>query len=525
MNMPRLKLPLYVQLLGWFFLNLLLLMSGLSYFARGELGLSLNALMDGAAGRQIDGLVGKLVGELASEDRKNWDKVLMQVTTNREVQLVLVNSIGAHLAGPPTVLPPKILDQLAEFRRQRQAERRAERERSRPPPGEEGFLEGPPTGEGDDEPALQEGRPPPPRRGTPPNPWQRRRGAPKVMVSAGEPARYWLLVGLPLREVGHREASPGVLLVISNSISGGGLLFDPTPWWVLAGAVVFSAVFWLPFVVRITRSVGDMNQAARRIAGGEFDVELRTRWGDELDHLAISINHLAVQLNRFVTGQKRFLGDVSHELCTPLARMEMALGILEHRADARQKEYVQDVREEVRVMSDLVNELLEFSKAGLAEKRRETIPVELCAVVKRVADREGLGEAQVQWQIPEILTVMGQPDLISRAVGNVFRNAVRYAGVSGPMTVSVDVTESAVTLWICDRGPGVPPEALARLGEAFFRPELARTREGGGFGLGLAIVKTCMAACGGRMELRLGNPTGLEVGLQFLPAPGVAFPR
>ncbi len=518
MNMPRLKLPLYVQLLGWFFLNLLLLMTGLSYFARGELGLSLNALLDGAAGGQIDGLVWKLAGELAAEERKNWDKVLQQVTTNREVQLVLVNASGVHVAGPPTVLPPKILEQLAELRRQRQADRRAEGERPRPPPQDEPLLEGPPPGEGDDASGLQEGRPPPPRRGAPPNPWQRRRGAPKVMVSAGEPPRYWLLVGLPLRELGHREGSPGVLLVISKTISGGGLLFDPTPWWVLAGAVVFSAVFWVPFVVRITRSVGDMNRAARRIAEGQFDVELQTRWGDELDHLAVSINHLAVQLNRFVTGQKRFLGDVSHELCTPLARMEMALGILEQRADARQSEYVQDVREEVRVMSDLVNELLEFSKAGLAEKRRDPIPVELCALVRRVADREGIGDVQLHWRLPDALMVQGQPDLIARAVGNVLRNAVRYAGGSGPITVSVEVTSSTVTLWICDRGPGVPPEALARLGEAFFRPELARTREGGGFGLGLAIVKTCMAACGGRMELRLGSPTGLEVGLQFLPA-------
>ncbi len=519
MNVPRLKLPLYVQLLGWFFLNLLLLMIGLSYFARGELGLSLNALLDGAAGAQIDGLAGKLAGELASEERTNWDHVLRQVTTNREVQLVLVTSSGTHVAGPPTVLPSQVLEQLAELRRQRQMDRWAERERSKLTREEDAPPDGPPPGEGEEAPLRLEGRPPPPRRGAPPNPWQRRRGAPKVMVSAGDPSRYWLLVGLPLRELGHREASPGVLLVISKTISGGGLLFDPTPWWVLVGAVVFSAVFWVPFVVRITRSVGDMDRAARRIAEGQFDVELQSRWGDELDHLGVSINHLAVQLRRFVTGQKRFLGDVSHELCTPLARMEMALGILEQRADARQAEYVQDVREEVRVMGDLVHELLEFSKAGLAEKQRETIPVELCALIRRVAQREGVGDTQLLWQLPATLTVNAQPELVARAVGNVLRNALRYAGAAGPITISSEVTSQGITVWICDCGPGVPPEALGKLGEPFFRPELARTREGGGFGLGLAIVKTCMAACGGRLELRLGRPKGLEVGLQFPPAP------
>ena len=86
---------------------------------------------------------------------------------------------------------------------------------------------------------------------------------------------------------------------------------------------------------------------------------------------------MSARLREFFTGQKRFLGDIAHELCSPLARMEMALGILDQRADEKQRAYVADVREEVRHMSGLVNELLSFSKAGVRGRNVELSAVPL----------------------------------------------------------------------------------------------------------------------------------------------------
>src|SRR5262249_28753339 len=157
------------------------------------------------------------------------------------------------------------------------------------------------------------------------------------------------------------------------------------------GAVLFSVLFWVPLVRGITQSVSRMTQATAQIAEGRFDVRVTSRRHDELGSLATAINLMAARLAGFVTGQKRFLGDIAHELCAPSARLQMALGILEERADEKQRAYVEDVREEVQEMSGLVNELLSFSKASLRHKEMQLQQVPLAELVQRVANREAGG--------------------------------------------------------------------------------------------------------------------------------------
>ena len=92
------------------------------------------------------------------------------------------------------------------------------------------------------------------------------------------------------------------------------------------------------------------------------------------------------------------------------------------------------------------------------------------------------------------------------------RNAVRYAASDGPITIlAAPFGDAQVKLTISDHGPGVPPGAIDRLFDPFFRPEAARTRETGGTGLGLAIVKSCVEACGGQVAVRNREPRGLEL--------------
>ncbi len=515
MKTIRLKLPLYIQVLSWFFLNILLLSIGVYLFIDGDQRLGWDGLLHGRLGAPFDRLVFDVAWRLSEQDRTGWDQVLQQVTTNSQARLGLVNPFGERIAGETFRVPPEVLQKISDLRHEhppRRARRRSEGDLLRgDPPFQERPLQGPEeVGFGN-----ADGEPPPPRGGVPREIGSRRGFGQKFIVATGSPVQFWVGSGIPLPAREDQEPRPGFLLIEVNSWRAISLIFDLTPLWLLAGAAGFSALFWAPFVIRITRTLAEMNKASTCIAAGQFDVELGTRWGDELDHLAKSINHLAAQLRRFVTGQKRFLGDIAHELCTPLARMEMALGILEQRADERQAEYVQDVREEVRVMSGLVNELLDFSKAGLVEKNRLPKRVNLSQIVHGVMTRESVELATIRLDVPPDLAVLGQPDLVARAFGNVIRNAIRYASFAGPIEVSTEREGDTVILWVRDSGPGVPPEALAKLGEPFFRPELARTREGGGFGLGLAIVKTCLAACGGSIELQLRVPTGLQVGLRL----------
>jgi two-component system sensor histidine kinase CpxA len=341
---------------------------------------------------------------------------------------------------------------------------------------------------------------------------------PRAFLRAGEPPRYWLVAGGFVPEGGPRR--PLRLVLSSESISGGGLFLDPIPWlWAGSGVLVFSVLWWLPFVRGITRAVSRMTAATERIAEGRFDAAAPEERSDELGRLGAAINRMATRLDGFVHGQKRFLGDVAHELCTPLARMEMALGVLEQRADAASMDYVRDVREEVRHMSGLVDELLQFSKAGLKPRDLPLVAVPLRALAQRVVGREAPDDPRVRVEVPDGLAALGDPDLLARGLGNLVRNALRHAGGHGPITIAAIPAGDAVRLEVADGGPGVPPDHLARLGEPFFRPDPARTREGGGAGLGLAIVKTCAAACRGRLELRNGADRGLVAALVLGRAP------
>lgn len=286
--------------------------------------------------------------------------------------------------------------------------------------------------------------------------------------------------------------------------------------WLLAGTavLVLSVLFWLPLVRGITRSIGQLTTATEQIAQGRFDTRVKTRRRDELGKLGESVNRMATQLDTHMNGQKRFLGDVAHELCSPLARLQVATGILGEQAPVTLKETVSDVREEVQQMSSLVNELLAFTKAGLRARDIVTHPVDLVAIAREVVSREDVA-GRVTLNIADGLRVKAEPDLLSRALSNLVRNAVRYAGEAGPITLTATPEHEKVIIAVDDEGPGVPATDLDRLGEPFFRPELARTRETGGVGLGLAIVRNSISACGGEVRFANRTPSGFRAEIRL----------
>jgi two-component system sensor histidine kinase CpxA len=259
-----------------------------------------------------------------------------------------------------------------------------------------------------------------------------------------------------------------------------------------------------------------MTRATEQIAEGRFEVRTQVQRQDELGSLSDAIDRMAVRLSGFVAGQKRFLGDIAHELCSPIARIQVALGILEQRADEKQKIYLNDLREEVEQMTNLVNELLSFSKASLGGAALKLKPVLLRTVVEKAVTRECAG-SEIKVEVPEDLQVMAEPELLLRAIGNILRNAMRYAAAAGPITISAVRDGSQVNLSIEDCGPGIPETALAQVFDPFYRVDTSRDRETGGVGLGLSIVKTCIESCGGTVRCENREPNGLRVVAQ-LPA-------
>jgi two-component system, OmpR family, sensor histidine kinase CpxA len=347
-------------------------------------------------------------------------------------------------------------------------------------------------------------------------------GRPRVrdtmMVRTTDPKRYWIGARTGVIERPGSLPTPATILLVADSLRAGGLFVDFTPFlWVGGGAALFSVLFWLPLVRGITRSLAQMNRATTEMAEGKFDARVNDRRRDELGSLGAAINRMASRLAGFITGQKRFLGDIAHELCTPIARMQMAVGILEERAGPKDKQYVEDMREEVQHMSSLVNELLSFSKASLGATNIQLQSAGLRALVDKAVKRESRDGADLRNEVPEALVATVDPELIVRAVSNLLRNAVRYAGDAGPITISGEALENEVELTVRDGGPGVPESELPRLFDPFYRVDTSRARETGGIGLGLSIVKTCVETCHGSILCRNRDQGGFEAILR-LPA-------
>jgi two-component system sensor histidine kinase CpxA len=492
--MSRPRLPLAAQFAAWLALNLALL-AGLGWWlARTQFDHGFDSLLAAAAAPRVEALAAAASAELRAASRAQWDTTLARLSTARGVDVSLYRNTGEWLAGPRHELPASVRARLT-----RPAARPGRDGPPPPPDGPPGFR-----------PPRRDGPPPSDEDLADPRRW------PKELLATRAPAAYWILIRAPVDDAWPPQ--PATLVLRTDTLFTGGLLLEPRPLLAAAGgALLVSILFWLPFVLGLTRHLRRVTAATAEVARGNFAVRVPEKSRDELGALAASVNTMAGQLGALVTGQRRFLGDVAHELCSPLARMQAALAILEARTpDANQARYLGAVREELDAMSQLVDELLQFSKAGV-QRQIPLGPVPLAPLVAEVIAREA-PDAPIQCEVPAALTAQAEPRLLARALANVLRNALRYAGGTGPIHLHAAPSGPHLALTIADRGPGVPPESLPRLFDAFYRPDAARTRETGGTGLGLAIVKTCLEACGGTVAARNRPGGGLEVTLTLDPA-------
>lgn len=491
----KLRFPLYAKILFWFFLNVVFLCAVFFVVARGQFHFGLDALISGPAGGRLQTVTQLIAGELRDRPQKDWNAVLQRFTEAYKVRFRIFRNDGQQLAGEPVTLPPEVRARMNE------------RHGPTPPPPRH-------------EPDSEQFTPPP--RDDLHGPERHDRPSPKIMVHSSSPGRYWVLIHFFVPSTDEPARPMPILLIAeSESPSGGGLFFDLRSWAVGGVAVVLvSVLFWLPLVRGITGSISRMTRATEQIAEGRFDVRTQVRRQDELGSLSEAINRMAERLSGFVAGQKRFLGDIAHELCSPIARIQVALGILEQRADEKQKAYLADLAEEVEEMSGLVNELLSFSKASLGSAQIKLQPVTLRALVEKAIDREaGDNAPRMKIEIADDLRVMAEPELLLRAIANILRNAVRHAGQAGPVMISAASDANKVTLIIEDCGPGVPPEAIEKVFDPFYRVDASRARDTGGVGLGLAIVKTCVEGCGGTVRCENRQPHGLRVLMGLNAAP------
>ncbi|MGZ4965346.1 MAG: sensor histidine kinase, partial [Limisphaerales bacterium] len=365
------RFPLYAKILLWFFLNLLILAVGFLVFFQFQFHSGVNSVIATQANDRLRPIEQLIVSELVSVPRSKWDGILKRFSNAYGVKFALFLNQGEQVAGDKVKLPADVLAQLAQpVRRQG-------------PPGIEGPDDGPPGRFGprpEDQPDGPDGNPPPEGG---PMPMRRPQGMGAVgMFFAHSDGKYW--AGLRTRiERPDMPPRPLTLVAVSNTLSAGGLFLDVRPW-AIAGVVVLivSALFWFPLIRSLTHSVSKITTATQSIAAGDFDARVNDQRRDELGSLGEAINSMALRLKGLVTGQKRFLGDTAHELCTPIARIQLQLGILEESAHPQDKARIEELREEIQQMSALVNELLSFSKASLEPAAVKLQPVRVRTVAE-----------------------------------------------------------------------------------------------------------------------------------------------
>jgi two-component system sensor histidine kinase CpxA len=467
------RLPLSAKILCWFFLNVTLLATVFILLFNAQFHFDLNWLLSSTASARVDALRDLISDELSATDPEEWDRVMDRFSEAYHVRLTLLDEQGNHLIGPLKELPKEVRNRLS---------------LPHAPP-----LEAP--------------------GGTPAKKQKPFRLRPlRDLVRTAEPTHYWLLVTMRLDSPQAGGTMNAILVADNRSLSMGGLIVDVTPWLRLGlGAIAFSVLFWFPLLRGIAHSIRRITEATRQIAEGRFDVRVASSRRDELGALAEAINQMAGRLDGLVKGQKRFLGDVAHELCAPLARLQLTLGIIEQRADERQKNHIQSATEKAEQIASLVNELLTFSKASLGTSVLQLQQVGVRAVVDEVVRREMSENDEIHIDVPGGLFVLGDHDLLIRALANLLRNAIRHNARAGAITIHASRNGDTAAICVGDCGPGVPEEELSKIFDAFYRLDTARTRETGGIGLGLTIVRTCVESCGGSVTARNRIPAGLEV--------------
>jgi two-component system sensor histidine kinase CpxA len=265
------------------------------------------------------------------------------------------------------------------------------------------------------------------------------------------------------------------------------------------------------------------NELAEGNLGARVAARL-TKRRDEVGQLGRDFNGMAERLESMVKAQQRLLGDISHELRSPLARLGVALGLARQRSGADATGALDRIERESDNLNEMISQLLELTRLESGTDVRKRTAIDLASLVRDVAedaDYEARGvnrSVQVVWT--ERCSINGIEDLLRSAVENVVRNAVRFTPEGTAVEVALrrqnGYVDHFAVISVRDRGKGVPEDALEKIFRPFYRAEDARDRQsGGGAGLGLAITERAVRMHGGSIQATNAEDGGLSVEMRL----------
>ena len=287
----------------------------------------------------------------------------------------------------------------------------------------------------------------------------------------------------------------------------------------IVAAVLASLLFAALLAWYFARPIRALRSAFDAAAAGDLAPRFTDKptGGDELSDLGRDFDRMSGQLRMLMDGQRRLLHDVSHELRSPLARLQAAVGLAHQQPDRIASSLERIERESVR-MDKLVGELLTLSRLEASDGVTRREAVDLTELVDAIVDdaRFEAGEAdpddtpRIAVEAEGSVNVDGDPDLLWSALENVIRNAVKHGATGGLVKVVVTGTQGMARVEVLDHGPGIAPAGLAHIFEPFYRANPAGTGVDG-HGLGLAIAQRVVHAHGGDISAANREGGGLQV--------------
>ena len=285
-------------------------------------------------------------------------------------------------------------------------------------------------------------------------------------------------------------------------------------------AALISAIICLLLARYLTAPIGRLRKATQKLAMGDLTQRVSPSMGkrkDEIVELANDFDYMAEQLQTLLESHKQLLRDASHELRSPLARLQVALGLARQRGGDSTNQELDRIEREAERLNDLIGQLLTLARFETNTAEIEYSAVELTALLEQIVDDAAFEARASNRQVKIIqsmpVTIKGNSVLLSSALENVVRNAIRYTAEDTVVEVSLkddDENPGWLVIIVRDHGPGIPEKMLESVFEPFVRVGLARDRQSGGYGLGLAIAKRAVYLHGGKMTA-VNEDDGLSI--------------
>jgi signal transduction histidine kinase len=285
--------------------------------------------------------------------------------------------------------------------------------------------------------------------------------------------------------------------------------------------------YWL--ARHLTSPVEKLRSATQDLASGNLSARVLPAMGnrrDELASLAADFDLMAEKIETLINSQRRLLGDISHELRSPLARLNVALELARQRAGADATSALDRIQKEAENLNEMIGQLLALTRleSGAEGLRKTSFDLaELVGAITADAQFEaGSRNRAVRLHTDGDCTIIGNEPLLRRAIENVVRNAVQYTAPGTEVEVALNCGRSvpasdsqAAIITVRDHGSGVPENALIEIFRPFYRVDDARDREAGGVGLGLAIADRAVRLHEGRVEAANEPSGGLVVTIKL----------